>query len=82
MDLQKEIVYLTGDVYAVGQRRQQLNSKTLTWYVPTQLVEAQGDVFYRQVEPPISFTGQKAVGKLQNQSIVVSGGRVVTNIIP
>lgn len=82
MDLQKEIVYLNGDVYAVGQRRQQLNSKTLTWYVPSKLVEAQGDVFYRQVEPPVSFTGQKAVGKLQSQSIVVSGGRVVTNIIP
>ncbi len=82
MDLEKEIVYLTGDVYAIGQRRQVLNSKTLTWYVPTKLVEAQGNVFYRQVEPPISFTGQKAVGKLQDQSIVVSGGRVVTEIIP
>ena len=82
MDLQKDTVYLTGDVYAVGQRRQVLNSKTLTWYVPTKLVEAQGNVFYRQVEPPVSFTGQKAVGKLQDQSIVVSGGRVVTEIIP
>lgn len=82
MDLQKEIVYLTGNVSAVGQRRQTLNSQTLTWYVPTKLVEAQGDVFYRQVEPPLSFTGQKAVGKLQDQSIVVSGGRVVTEIIP
>ncbi len=82
MDLQKNIAYLTGDVHAVGQRRQELNSKTLTWYVPSQLVEAQGDVSYRQVEPPVSFTGQKAVGKLQEQRIVVSGGRVVTEIIP
>jgi LPS export ABC transporter protein LptC len=82
MDLQKDIAYLTGDVHAVGQRRQELNSKTLTWYVPSQLVEAQGDVSYRQVEPPVSFTGQKAVGKLQEQRIVVSGGRVVTEIIP
>jgi len=82
MDLQKDIAYLTGDVHAVGQRRQELNSKTLTWYVPRQLVEAQGDVSYRQVEPPVSFTGQKAVGKLQEQRIVVSGGRVVTEIIP
>jgi len=82
MDLQKDIAYLTGDVHAVGQRRQELNSKTLTWYVPSQLVEAQGDVSYSQVEPPVSFTGQKAVGKLQEQRIVVSGGRVVTEIIP
>jgi lipopolysaccharide assembly outer membrane protein LptD (OstA) len=82
MDLQKKIVYLTGDVYAVGQRRQSLKAQALTWYLPSQLVEAEGDVIYRQVEPPVSFTGQKAVGKLQDQNIVVSGGRVVTEIIP
>lgn len=82
MDLQKKIVYLTGDVYSVGQRRQSLKAKALTWYLPSQLVEAEGDVIYRQVEPPVSFTGQKAVGKLQDQNIVVSGGRVVTEIIP
>lgn len=82
MDLQKKIVYLTGDVYAVGQRRQSLLAQALTWYLPSQLVEAEGDVIYRQVEPPVSFTGQKAVGKLQDQNIVVSGGRVVTEIIP
>lgn len=82
MDLQKEIVYLTGDVYGVGQRRQSIKSKALTWYVPSQLVEAEGNVVYKQVEPPVSFTGQKAVGKLQEQNIVVSGGRVETEIIP
>ena len=82
MDLQKEIVYLTGNVYGIGERRQSLNAKALTWYLPTQLVEAEGDVVYRQVEPPASFTGQKAVGKLQDQNLVVSGGRVVTEVIP
>ena len=82
MDLQKKIVSLTGNVYGVGQRRQSLKSNQLTWYLPSQLVEAEGNVVYRQVEPPASFTGQKAVGKLQDQNIVVSGGRVVTEIIP
>ena len=82
MDLQKKIVSLTGNVYGVGQRRQSLKSNQLTWYLPSQLVEAEGNVVYRQVEPPASFTGQKAVGKLQEQNIVVSGGRVVTEIIP
>lgn len=82
MDLQKNIVYLTGDVYGVGQRRQSLKAQALTWYLPSQLVEAEGDVIYRQVEPSVSFIGQKAVGKLQDQNIVVSGGRVVTEIIP
>lgn len=82
MDLQKQIVYLTGNVNALGRKRQTLKSQTLTWFMPTQLVEAEGDVAYKQVQPPISFTGQKAVGKLQDQNIVVSGGRVVTEIIP
>lgn len=82
MDLQQKIVYLTGNVYGVGQRRQSLKATQMTWYVPSKLVEAEGNVVYRQVEPPVSFTGQKAVGKLQEQNIVVSGGRVVTEIIP
>ena len=82
MELPKEVVYLTGDVYAVGQRRQSINAAALTWYLPKQLIEANGDVVYRQVEPPASFAGLKAVGRLQDQTIVVSGGRVVTEIIP
>jgi len=69
---------LTGDVHAVGQRRQSIN-KALTWYLPSQLVEANGDVVYRQVEPQRVYRS-KAVGK--NQTIVVSGGRVVTEIVP
>lgn len=73
---------MPGKVYAIGQRQQSLNAKNLTWYVPTQLVEATGDVVYQQAEPPASFTGQKAVGKLQEQNVVVSGGTVVTKIIP
>lgn len=82
MDLQKEVVYLSGDVHGVGQRRQSINAKTLTWYLPSQLVEANGDVVYRQVKPPARFTGQKAIGRLQNQTIVVSGGRVEAEIVP
>ena len=45
-------------------------------------MEANGDVVYRQVDPPASFSGQKAVGKLQEQNIEVSGGNVVTEIVP
>lgn len=82
MDTQKEVAYLNGDVNGIGQRGQSLKSKELTWYLPSQLMEANGDVFYRQVDPPVSFKGQKAVGNLQEQNIVVSGGRVLTEIIP
>jgi len=79
MDLQKEVVYLTGDVHGVGQRRQSINAKALTWYLPSQLVEANGDVVYRQVEPN-AVLQVKSRWENQNQTIVVSGGRVVTEI--
>lgn len=82
MDLQKKVAYLTGKVYGVGGRGQSLNSTHLTWYLPNQLFVATGDVVYHQVEPVASFAGQKAVGKLQDQTIVVSGGGVVTQFTP
>ncbi len=81
-DLKKQIVYLTGDAYAVGQRGQSIKANQLVWHLPSQEFEAEGNVFYRQLKPPVSFTGPKAKGKLQDQNIVVSGGRVVTDIIP
>jgi len=82
MDLHKRVVYLTGNVYSVGQRGQSLNSARLTWYLPTHLFEADGNVVYHQTQPAASFTGQKAIGRLQAQDIVVSGGGVVTQFIP
>ncbi|MEH1854141.1 MAG: LPS export ABC transporter periplasmic protein LptC [Nostoc sp.] len=86
MKIPQKIVYLTGNVNAVGQRRQSLKSNTLTWYLDNKLVEAQGNVTYRQVDPPLNFVGETALGNLQTENIVVkggsSGGRVVTEIIP
>lgn len=87
MIIPQKTVYLTGNVNAIGQRRQAIRSNTLTWYLERKLVEAQGNVVYQQVEPPITFNGDKAVGNLQTENIAVSGGsssggRVVTEIIP
>jgi LPS export ABC transporter protein LptC len=86
MKIPQKIVYLTGNVKAVGQRRQSLKSNTLTWYLDNKLVEAQGNVTYRQIDPPLNFAGETAVGNLQTENIVVKGGssngRVVTEIIP
>ena len=82
MDLQREVVYLNDDVQTISQRGQLLRSQALQWNLSTQQYEANGDVFYRQTEPPISFSGQKAAGKLEDQNLVVSGGRVVTEIVP
>ena len=82
-ELEPRIVYLTGNVQGNGQRNQsQLAADQLTWNIPTQQIEATGNVVYSQANPPFNLKGPKASGTLQDQNIVVSGGRVVTEIIP
>ncbi|MGP1382267.1 MAG: LPS export ABC transporter periplasmic protein LptC [Thainema sp.] len=83
MDLEQEIVYLSQNVQAVGQRDgSQLNANELTWIIPTQQVNARGNVRYRQTDPPFNLRGDQAVGRLENQTVVVRGGPVITEIIP
>ncbi|MDX2098122.1 MAG: LPS export ABC transporter periplasmic protein LptC [Leptolyngbyaceae cyanobacterium bins.59] len=82
LDLTQRIFYFMGNARARGRDQAQLSSSTLTWLIPKQEVQAEGDVRYRQPNPPFNLTGPQAVGKLQDQTIVISGGRVVTEIIP
>jgi LPS export ABC transporter protein LptC len=83
MELTPKMAYLNGNVHANGQRNQsRLTSNTLTWNISTQNIVAEGDVVYDQTNPTVNLKGPRAVGKLQNQTIVVSGGRVVTEFIP
>lgn len=86
MKIPQKTVYLIGNVNTIGQRRQSLKSDKLTWYLDNKLVEAQGNIVYRQADPPLNFRGETAVGNLQTENIVVKGGsssgRVVTEIIP
>jgi LPS export ABC transporter protein LptC len=86
MKIPQKIVYLIGKVNAIGQRRQTLNAQKMTWYLDKKLLEAQGNVTYQQVDPPVNFKGETAVGNLQTENIIVKGGgsgnRVVTEIIP
>lgn len=86
VDLKQNVAYLTGGVQAIGSKNQaKVYANQLRWDIPTQNVQATGNVIYQQVNPPFSTTGPTAVGRLQDQSIVVTGGagnRVVTKIIP
>lgn len=79
-------VVMTGNASAVGAKGQTLRSQEFTWFLDTQIVQARGNVDYRQLEPPMTFKGDTAKGNLQTQNIVVQGGgsngRVVTDIIP
>jgi LPS export ABC transporter protein LptC len=86
MKIPENTAYLTGNVNAVGKRRQSLKSNQLTWYLDKKLLEAQGNVVYRQIEPKLTFQGTTAVGNLETENIIVKGGnsaktRVVTEII-
>jgi lipopolysaccharide assembly outer membrane protein LptD (OstA) len=86
VDLTRKVANLTGGVQGVGSRNQaKLYANQLVWEIPTQNIQASGNVMYQQINPPFNTTGATAVGKLQDQSIVVNsggGGRVVTEIIP
>ncbi|GAB4372958.1 MAG: hypothetical protein Kow00121_15760 [Elainellaceae cyanobacterium] len=83
MEFEPKIAYFNGNVRAVEQADQaQLTANALTWNVNTQQVEAEGNVVYVQPDPPATLRGPRAVGKLKDQTIVVSGGRVETQIVP
>jgi LPS export ABC transporter protein LptC len=83
MDFPQGRVYFEQGVQATGQTNQsQLASDRLTWNVTDQEVIAEGNVDYRQANPPARVQGPRAVGRFENQTVVVSGGRVVTEIIP
>lgn len=78
--------YFVGNANAVGQRHQFLKSNTLTWYLDKKLLQAKGNVFYKQIDPQLNFTGETATGNLETEHIVVKSGgagdRVVTVVIP
>lgn len=83
MELAEEVIYLSKDVIAEGARnRSRLASNTLTWYLKPQTVVAEGNVRYRQQDPTFNLAGPRAVGKIESETVVVSGGRVVTEIVP
>lgn len=86
VDLKQKVANLTGGVQAIGSKNQaKVFANQMKWDMPTQNVQASGNVIYQQVNPPFNTTGPTALGRLQDQSIVVTGGagtRVVTEIIP
>lgn len=83
LDISTKTAYLTGNVRGIGQKNQsQLGANTLTYNLTSQYFVAEGGVTYRQADPPFNLAGPRATGKVQDQMIVVSGGRVVTEFIP
>jgi LPS export ABC transporter protein LptC len=83
-NLEERMVYLRGNVRAIAQRNEaRLNSDTLDWNLDTEEFQAEGNVDYvQQADPPMRVQGPQADGELTNQTIVVGGGRVTTEIVP
>ncbi|MGB7443134.1 MAG: LPS export ABC transporter periplasmic protein LptC [Coleofasciculaceae cyanobacterium] len=86
IDLEQEIASLTNGAQAInGKNQAKLYANNLSWNIPTEDIQASGNVTYQQVDPPWTTTGSTAKGKLKDQSVVVSGDAgkpVVTTIIP
>jgi LPS export ABC transporter protein LptC len=84
VDLTNSIAYLRGGVQGNSTANAaKLYSNNLTWNVNTQIIEALGNVIYEQTDPDFNLTGEKAVGTIHDNKIVVSGNardRVVTEI--
>ena len=83
LDLAQQNIFLSQQVVAVGEQNQaRMTSDRLNWNVPTQTLVAEGQVNYRQNNPSMNVNGPRAVGRLDNQTNEVDGGRVVTEIVP
>jgi lipopolysaccharide assembly outer membrane protein LptD (OstA) len=81
LDLATETVVLNGNVRAIGQKQQSmLSTDQLTWLIPTQRLEAVGNVRYQQQQPRFTVRGGRAVGLIDEQQVSISGGGVVTEI--
>lgn len=86
IDLNREVAQFQGGVKGVSQGNQAtLFANRLRWNLPTQEMEAEGNVIYQQSDPPLTTKGEKASGILSQENIVVQGSqeqRVTTEIVP
>jgi LPS export ABC transporter protein LptC len=86
MQIDQQVATLTGNVRGVGERNgAQLSADRVVWYLTTQQFQANGNVSYRQSNPPFSIAGPQASGKLDDQQVAVQGsqeGRVEIQITP
>ncbi len=86
VDLDKKMAYLDQGVYGeAAQDEVKIYADDLVWNIDTEEVEATGNVYYQQINPEFNLTGVKALGKLKEKSVVVTGDyqtKVVTEIYP
>ena len=86
LDLKASTATLTGNARGTTTRNQaKLQADRLVWQMTSQQIVGTGNVVYQQVEPLIKFSGTRGIGRLQDQSIVVSSDsqqQVRTEFVP
>jgi LPS export ABC transporter protein LptC len=86
VDLTAEIAKLQNGIQGVNEvNPSSLYARELIWRIQSQTIEAIDNVVYQQTNPQVHLTGDKAVGNLQTNNIVVSSGagqkqRVISTI--
>lgn len=87
IDLENQIARFEGGIRGISTKQQaNLTADSLVWEIPKQLLNAKGNVYYTQSDPPLELTGQQATAKLEAQSVKIASndrkGRVTTHITP
>lgn len=86
VDLNQKMTILSEGVQSINQSQpSKLYSNQLAWNMDSQMVEASGNVIYEQEQPKMNFTGERAVGIIKDNSLILNGNtsdRVVTEIYP
>ena len=73
INLQQQLAKLQDGVKGINQQEaSELYARQLIWQIDSEKVEATGNVIYEQVDPQARLTGEKAVGTLSDNNIIVT----------
>jgi lipopolysaccharide assembly outer membrane protein LptD (OstA) len=86
INLKENVARLKGGVRGINASKQaDLYANEVVWAIDQRRIDAQGNVIYKQVEPPLEMTGTQAVGEIDLDRVTVTRGenkRVVTQFVP
>lgn len=84
INLQQQLAKLQDGVRGINQQeKSELYARQVIWQIDASQVEATGNVIYEQADPQARLIGEKAVGTLNDNNIVVTsdGKKQVTTVI-
>ncbi len=83
-DLEENQVYLHEGIYGQAVKNEvEIYADNLVWNLDNKEINADGNVYYKQINPDFNLRGVKAKGKLQDKNIIVEGNEAnpVTTLI-